>query len=576
MFTTVSQRVRASAALVLSLSIFIGAAVCLVGCGKNTPPNSQLPASSSETAPILKFHWLGKQRLATEANATNFMAIWNLPESARLEAQTLDKLATAPWRLWATNVPLSNAPSALLRPLLDDLVQHEVYVEATGGTNQPTEYVIALRLPADRAALWETNLPAIVSSLGTSGGAPGAGVSGSQLPTPIAHLLSGPLRIIRTNDWTLLSLIAPGPQGGEAANSTSSQPLSTNSHLLSLFTARLATNAAPYAARATNYLVEILANAQVLPKLAALKVGSAEARTVALNVFGDSANLRLRGGVDFSEDLRLTLPPWDVPTNLMQAPLIGFTALRGSARWLESLPGWQENKLGAAPDQFYFWSNKNAPWLHLFAALSPAPETQFLALKDFVLDRVNLALGMNRTGEFAWVTNEAKVVWKGVPFCSPTFLQQSNWIVGGFSTPPPGRRPIPMEYVQQLNNTSNLLYYDWELTGEQVPSWTQIGQLMRMAFSYAQMPHTNAGLPWLNTIGTNLAYSVTTVSLEKPTRLSFARAATLGLNSIELQLLADWLESPDFPTGIHTLDAPRDYLSERLKKRPAPGLAPQR
>src|SRR5205823_667240 len=75
-----------------------------------------------------------------ETNASAFMQIWNLPESARLEAQTLDKLSTAPWRLLkgmtngaaSTNAQTPVGASTLLRPLLEDLIQEESFLEITG------------------------------------------------------------------------------------------------------------------------------------------------------------------------------------------------------------------------------------------------------------------------------------------------------------------------------------------------------------------------------------------------------------------------------------------------------------
>ncbi len=529
----------------------------LVGCGKpqtsgpksETPtPNSQLPTSA------LKFHWLGKERLATDLSATNFMAIWNLPESARLEAQTLDKLATAPWRLGQTNGAVSNAPTALLRPLLDDLVQAESYLELAGNPNQPGELVFAIRLSAARAALWETNLPQVLHSL-SAGGASRDAVASPKTFNLQLSTLNSQLSVSRSGDWTILS----------ARLSTNSPQSAT---LLASFRSRIAATQTPFPPRATNYLVEAEIDWSRLNPALGLDLKSFLGATAArLIVFGDGETLRLRGWADFPKSFAPSLPAWNVPTNVIQAPLIGFSALRGAAPWLEASAAWQASALGAAPDQIFFWSQKSAPWLHFFAARSPAPERQFLALKDYILDTVNPALAPNRTGDFAWLTNEARVVWKGVPFCSPAFELRGDLIIGGFVTLPPGRRPMPGEFLQQLHHGTNLLYYDWELTGEQLSSWTQISQLMRMAFSRAQLSIKDAGLPWLNTVSTNLAHSVTTVSVENDHRLSFARAATLGLNSTELQLFVDWLDSPDFPLGLHTFNAPREFVADRTRPR---------
>src|ERR1035437_279584 len=97
-------------------------------------PSAPAPATSPAMETVGRIHWLGKKQLAAETNAAAFMRIWNLPESVKLQTQTLDKLSSAPWRLLRgdTNQPSTN----LLRPLLDDLVQEESYLEIRDATNQ--------------------------------------------------------------------------------------------------------------------------------------------------------------------------------------------------------------------------------------------------------------------------------------------------------------------------------------------------------------------------------------------------------------------------------------------------------
>jgi len=65
--------------------------------------------------------------------------------------------------------------------------------------------------------------------------------------------------------------------------------------------------------------------------------------------------------------------------------------------------------------------------------------------------------------------------------------------------------------------------------------------------------------------------SATTINiLEGNQRFSFARAATLGLNSVEIQLFADWVDSPQFPLGLYTFTSPREFVSDRARPRPRP------
>src|SRR5947209_13166764 len=119
--------------LSLIVSLLIGA-----GCKKSQPPPSPPAATSTNSSTTLavpkdtlaQIHWVGKKQVAADTNSHDLMAVWNLPESTKLEAQTLEKLSTAPWRLFHLEVD-TNA-SSQLRPLVNDLLQEESYLEIRG------------------------------------------------------------------------------------------------------------------------------------------------------------------------------------------------------------------------------------------------------------------------------------------------------------------------------------------------------------------------------------------------------------------------------------------------------------
>src|SRR5436190_2508319 len=104
--------------------------------------------SASET--VARIHWLGKKRLTGETNAAFFMSVWDLPESSKLEAQTLDKLALTMTGLLSNSTNPAAATNsgtvALVRPLLEDLVKEESYIEVRSTTNRPGELGLAIRL----------------------------------------------------------------------------------------------------------------------------------------------------------------------------------------------------------------------------------------------------------------------------------------------------------------------------------------------------------------------------------------------------------------------------------------------
>ena len=63
-------------------------------------------------------------------------------------------------------------------------------------------------------------------------------------------------------------------------------------------------------------------------------------------------------------------------------------------------------------------------------------------------------------------------------------------------------------------------------------------------------------MEWLKALSSKLGNCGTEVTAMDPTHLSLVRKSGLGLTAAELHVLADWLESPAFPSGLHTLLAP--------------------
>ena len=188
--------------------LFLGA--LSFGCNKSQP--APVPsAGDHEYAPALqtpvaddiaRIHWLGKKKISADTNAIEAMQIWNLPESAKFEAQALDKLSIAPWRLLRgeTNQSSTN----LLRPLLNDLVEEESCVEVrkvTNAGNTTTEMVLAIHLDNQRTGVWETNLAAVLQSL--------TGIQPTKSPTAShwalkKHHVPNLIEFARVGEWEVV------------------------------------------------------------------------------------------------------------------------------------------------------------------------------------------------------------------------------------------------------------------------------------------------------------------------------------------------------------------------------------
>lgn len=527
------------------------------GCGKPDAPSTIIEPAvglsisnpQPATTAFLKLHWLGKKQLADDVSATNFLAIWNLPESLKLEAQTLDKLATAPWRLSVTNNPLATAPTALLRPLLDDLVREETQLELYSDSNAVKELVLAIRLPADRAALWQANLPVVLKSIWNS-----LVISNAANFQAVAS--NAVVTMSQSKEWTVLAV-----RWGAAS-----------SNLLSSAVRRVAWEHQEQLSATNDWLkLEADVNA-ILPHL---KRQTAFPNSplltnlphISLRVFGEAGNVRTLAKITFPVPLPLTLKPWNIPTNIIHDPLSGFMALRGIRPLLKTL-GWDEGRFGESPDQFYAWAQAgNAP-LHFFAIPSTSASNQVALLGNYLLDVVNPAMVNGASvqsipaGAFERVTNLARIRWRGLPMLSPELDWVPNgenpFVVGSLFGNRLTNRPAPDSLLQQLVADSNLILYDWEHSQLAEYRLIQAGQLTRFVFGRARLSITNnPGLPWLVAISPKLGVAGSSLRLTEPQQLSFSRQSTIGLTAWETHLFVEWLESPEFPKGLFTLLSPK-------------------
>ena len=182
---------------------------------------------------------------------------------------------------------------------------------------------LAIRLNAERARLWQTNLAALLESLtGSRAGrrprpTPTAGnCKHHQDDQPAPSALTRFLELARAGEWTVIGV------GGE-----------TNvlaGEMLALMRARWPA-VRPAAER-------------VLAVTRTLTCGASPARCrcdwqlpaglprLTLSAIGDGGNVRTAGQLNFPKPLPFELEPWNIPTNLIHEPLVSFTAVQGVAR----------------------------------------------------------------------------------------------------------------------------------------------------------------------------------------------------------------------------------------------------
>lgn len=477
---------------------------------------------------LARVHWLGLKQISADTGAAHFMSVWQLPQTTTLLTQTLDKLSRCP------GGGDTNAASALLRPLLDDLVSSEFHLEVYSPANsqfriRDSQFFLAVRLPAERARLWQANLAAVH----------GWWLQKSHTPERI--------EFSRVGRWTLVGF-------GRGTN-----------NLLPEFAARIARSQAPFV---TNFwleadldpsrLADCFSSDQTRGELGAVNYLSSTLKTIDhlnFTITGEAGDVLTRGTLDFSRLLDAPLPSWEIPANFIHQSLTSFTAVRGLASWLAGLPAWQKLQIAPSPGQMFFWAQDGVPFQTYFAAALPSASNELWQLAGRLMQNANPWLDTNGEGNFLWSTNLPGLVWQGAsilsPFLKPVIVNQHDYILGGLYPLTRGGFNLPLgEKLRSILRTTNLVYYQSEQTGERVEDGLFITQLFRLVLHKQQLPPTAA--LWLKNIEPLLGDSTTVATQTAPSAITFTRHSTFGFTALELHLFADWLESPEFPRGLHS------------------------
>jgi hypothetical protein len=497
-------------------SFLLGAGLMAAVAARASLPSADL---------IARVHFAGAGQISADTNAVAFTNLCCSPEARALRDQTLGKLSHTPYEWLKSKIlPGAGDGAARFRPLLDDLLGGEWFLEIRDATNGSPEFALAIRLDAGRAQLWSTNLATIM-----------------QLWTglPVAQDQSGGwelkkhhppdlIRFARAGDWVVFG-------GGQ-------DKLPVNDELVW----RILAEKRPAPVEKNDWLTADLdwpRLARWFPLLKAVDLPETRWRAV-----GRSGNLYLAGRLIFPQPLALSLEKWRIPVDAIHQPIISFTAARGIAPWLEKQDWAQPYEISPVPDQIFVWAMGQMP-LQTFAAV-PVPDGK-KALQEIEQKlSANAGWQSHLMAPATMVMTNNQISWRGLPFIAP-YLRVLHEPAGDFLFAEvfpnsPKSNPLTPEVLGQLNRT-NLVYYDLEITGARLALLPQLTQLALMVTQHKQLNAQSAAARWLNRVGPALGNTVTEVTQTGPNELTFTRKAPGGLTAIELTALANWLEATNFP-----------------------------
>jgi hypothetical protein len=158
---------------------------------------------------------------------------------------------------------------------------------------------------------------------------------------------------------------------------------------------------------------------------------------------------------------------------------------------------------------------------------------------------------------FNWLPSQSRILLTSLPLMYPNIALITNagvgYLVGGLLPLAPETNPPPKELLSQIAGKDSLLYYHWEITEERLNQARHLHQLLQIIkhpeepSAADKPPKPIRGRKWLEAVASRLGNTVTEITVHSPRELRLQRTSHIGLTGLELLLLTEWLDSPQFP-----------------------------
>jgi hypothetical protein len=499
---------------------------------------------------VLQYHFVGAAQLAGNPNAAAAKKAFALPSTIRFEDLVLNRLAADV----AESLPhFRKNPQnvALLRPLLDDLLRDESMISMGGSPGKPLNYVLAIHLNSQRSQLWQKNLlPQVmgpVEKLNVDS------FSGWQWKKGAEDAFW----MVPARDWLLV---------GRGAGLESVQ--------LS-YLQNIQSTGRPAAALGSTFF-EADVDWPRLANWAPMSACSLKLGRTQIALSAEMGGFHMTGHVIYPEAIQWQSHPMTLPTTLVREPLLSFATGQNVAPFLKSDETLSQMSTDPLNDQFYFWSMAQLAFQSYVAWPVADSSNMMLTLSVQAPEELNPELKKLDGTQLTWLPKTSEIVWSKLQLIAPVLLpapaSNGQFLVAGLFPLTPGTAPVPKALWEQFQDKTDLVYYDWELTGPRLRHLVTITQVLpilqmlgigpRTPLAPGASPSKPGAIPplasavtsrlavenqWLLGLTPLFANTVTEVSKTGPNELTVVRQSPFVFSSLELLLLSHWLS--DTPAG---------------------------
>jgi hypothetical protein len=492
--------------MILWLSVFLSAAISTIAA----------PAGSVAAS----YHCAGTAELSTETNLKTLNKILASPNGIAFRNFALGRISGLLSQSWALETN-----SSLVTPLLADCLEKESCAAFGGQDSKTEEFILAVHLEGQRSQFWQATLAKAFGGAGeqfTTGQFPGR---------RWVKATPGVFWMIPAQEWLLFGR-------GENLGSVQAQYLK-----------EISEHGRPIPALAGNWLesyLDLSAGGAFLPDWAKL-LKPAE---VHISVAPGPDVLEINAKADYGSPIPWNSEPWKLPKQLVQEPLVSFTAGRDLGAFLRVSPEFSKFDANPLTNQFCTWAMSQMPlqsylaWpvsngTNAVAALS----TELAPVLNPILQKFNRTQILSQPGKARLVLSDLRVV---APAIEPA-QDHGDFLLLSLFPRVPFARPAPDHLWSELMEHSNLVYYDWEMTGPRLQQWRLLSRIL-WHNSPATATETEEGLlkksKLFGDFGKEIGKTVTEITLSTPNQVSVVRRGPLGFTGLEMVLLVDWLTGP--------------------------------
>jgi len=464
----------------------------------------------------VQYHCTGSSVLADDTHLTSLHEVLALRLTTNFENIALARISN----LLTNSLRLGNNPEsgALIEPLLSDALETESVGSFSGASGDALSFILALHLKASQTQLWQDSFTKIFGNSGEkfdsqefSGWRWSPGGSNS-------------LWIIPARDWLLVGC-------GHDFSTLQFEYLN-----------QIKAQGRPVPALKDNWLEADVDSIQLGGWFRLLKPAH-----ITITVAANEDDLQISARVLEAEAIPWKSDSWLIPKDLMRNRTISFTAGQNVAAFLKVNPAYFDLPGNPMTNQFYFWGLDQMPLLNFMAWPVANASNVLQRLSTEAPAALNPELKRFNGTELIWRPDAGKLVWLNMNLFAPVLQAEQNKD-GQFlllsSFPLSESEPAPDSILAQIQGRSNLVYYDWELTGRRLPEWQMLSKMIANRSSKQNKEAVDkAGVEnaWLSGLAHVAGDTVTEITRVAPNELSIARKAPVGFTAVELVLLADWL-----------------------------------